>query len=71
MLIDKSILTPTDVASKLGYSTNTIYKYIAAGWLKAYRDPGHRSLKILESDIDDFLEVWKSKKERIQPLHDK
>ena len=71
MLIEKSILTPTEVASNLGYSTNTIYKYISEGLLKAYRDPGHRSLKIVESDIEDFLDVWKSKKERIRPARDK
>ena len=67
MLIDKIILTPTEAAAALGYSTQTIYGYIRNGLLKACRDPGHRSLKIAACDIEDFVSTWKRIKEPVRP----
>ncbi len=67
MLIEKRILTPTEVAAMLGYSTQTIYGYIRDGLLKAYRDAGHRSLKIDAGDVEDFLVAWKRTKEPVLP----
>ncbi len=61
MLIELKILTPTNVASSLGYSTGTIYKHIKAGALRAYRENGHR-YKIFEDDLADYLEWLKPKK---------
>ena len=59
MIIEKKILTPTEAAATLGYSTQTIYGYIRSGLLKAQSDPGHRLLKIAEKDIEDFIVVLK------------
>lgn len=67
MTIDKQILTPTEAAAALGYSTQTIYGFIRSGLLKAYRDPGHRSLKIAACDVEDFISTWKRIKEPVRP----
>lgn len=67
MLVEKFILTPTEAAAMLGYSTQTIYGYIRNGLLKAYRDQGHRSLKIAARDIEDFVSTWKRIKEPVRP----
>ncbi len=64
---DKFILTPTEAASKLGCSTQTVYKYIHMGILKAYRDPGHRSLQIFITDLYDCLETLKCLREPAMP----
>lgn len=63
MIVDKKILTPTDVASSLNLSTGTVYKYIRAKMLIAYRDRGRRNYQIYEKDVDDFLELLKHAKE--------
>lgn len=64
---DKLILTPTEAAAKLGCSTQTAYKYIHMGILKAYRDPGHRSLQIIITDLYDCLDTLKRIKELVMP----
>ncbi len=65
---DKLILTPTEAAAKLGCSTQTVYKYIRMGILKAYRIFGHRSLQILITDLYDCLELLKRLREPVMPL---
>lgn len=65
---DKLILTPTEAAARLGCSTQTIYKYIRMGILKAYRIFGHRSLQIFITDLYDCLETLKRLREPVMPL---
>lgn len=62
MPIFKLILTATEAGAALGYSTQTIYKYIHAGKLSAYREPGHRAYQITYSDLQDFVSTWKTMK---------
>lgn len=64
---EKYILTPTEAAAKLGCSTQTVYKYIRIGLLKAYRDPGHHALQIFVTDLYDCLDTLKRIKEPVMP----
>ncbi len=58
----KLILTATEAGAVLGYSTQTIYKYIHAGKLAAYREPGHRAYRIACADLQSFVATWKTMK---------
>ena len=62
MPVFKLILTATEAGAALGYSTQTIYKYIHVGKLIAKREPGHRSYRIAFSDLQDFVATWKTMK---------
>ena len=62
MPVFKLILTATEAGAAVGYSTPTIYKYIRAGKLLAYREPGHRAYRIAWSDLKDFAETLKAMK---------
>lgn len=62
MPVYKVILTATEAAAALGYSTQTIYKYIHDGKLPAYREPGHRAYQIAYDDLKDFVATWKTMK---------
>ena len=62
MPVFKLILTATEAAAAIGYSTQTIYKYIHAGKLPAYREPGHRAYQIIYSDLQGFVATWKTMK---------
>ena len=62
MPIFKLILTATEAAATIGYSTQTIYKYIRTGKLPAYREPGHRAYQIAYDDLKDFVATWTTMK---------
>ena len=62
MPVFKLILTATEAAAAIGYSTQTIYKYIRAGKLPAYREPGHRAYQITYFDLVGFVKTWKTMK---------
>ena len=62
MPVFKLILTATEAAAAIGYSTQTIYKYIRTGKLPAYRETGHRAYQIIYSDLQGFVATWKTMK---------
>lgn len=62
MPVFKLILTATEAGAAIGYSTPTIYKYIRAGKLLAYREPGHRAYRIACTDLQAFVATWKAMK---------
>lgn len=64
---DKLILTSAEAAAKLGCSTQTVYKYIRIGVLKAYREPGHHALQIFVTDLYDYFDTLKRIKEPVMP----
>ena len=53
------ILTTHQVAKELGVSLTTVYQYIYAGKLKAYKLGGYskkRHWRIKESDLESFID---------------
>ena len=50
----EKLLTVKQVAARLQLGLRTIYEHIAGGCLKAVRNPTG-SIRIRESDLDDFL----------------
>jgi len=56
----KELLTPEQVAKKLGVSIFTIYRYIKAGKLKTIKYTA-RNFRISEKDFKEFLEKHKTK----------
>ncbi len=70
MPIFKFIFTTSEVAAALSCSTQTVYKYIHSGKLKAYRDYGHQRYQIFLEDLQMFLESLKHMKEPVPlPKH--
>lgn len=65
MPIFKFIFTTSEAASALSCSTQTVYKYIHSGKLKAYRDFGHQRYQIFYDDLQRFLEALKHVKEPV------
>lgn len=54
------LLTPKQVAKKLGVSEFTIWRYIKAGKLKAIKYTA-RNFRIAEKDLNQFLKKHKTK----------
>ena len=54
------LLTPEQVAKKLGISIFTVYRYIKAGKLKAIKYTAH-NFRISEKDLNQFLKKHKTK----------
>lgn len=54
------LLTPKQVANKLGISEYTIWRYIKARKLKAIKLT-KRNFRIEEKDLKDFLKKYKTK----------
>ncbi|MBO6303856.1 MAG: helix-turn-helix domain-containing protein [Selenomonadaceae bacterium] len=57
MLINKVVFFASEIASMLGYSTQTVYSLIHTGKLKAFRDEGHKAWRIPESAVEDYLKT--------------
>ncbi len=54
------LLTPKQVANKLGVSEFTVWRYIKAGKLKAIKYTA-RNFRIVEKDLIQFLKKCKTK----------
>jgi excisionase family DNA binding protein len=56
---EKHFYTAQELADLLGYNIMTIYRYIKAGKLKAYKVG--KEFRILKKEFDDFLNKVKTK----------
>lgn len=54
--INNDLLSPSQVAVRLGVSTRTVQRYIQSGMLRAFRM--NKYYKIRESDLQEFYETF-------------
>jgi len=56
MLVNKTVLYASEVASLLGYSTHTVYRLIHCGKIPAYKEEGCRAWHIPESSVLAYID---------------
>lgn len=56
MLIEKKVLYVAEVAALLGCCSQVVYQLIFSGKLKAYKEPGRKCWRILDTALLEYID---------------